>query len=169
MFGLALVRVFLAWQGEATKRVKHEFNKESFKKPPGWNLRGKRAKHKYNKMLSGQSLTLALDALWAFGELHLESTEIPTRSFAMLGGTFTSAPVCTGADDDTLLQDEAIARFFQEIGIWMLFQKLGMRPHIGARNTDCQSSRVGITRFSILRRQPVAQWTVLHIRLLRQR
>ena len=29
------------------------------------------------------------------------------------------------------MQDEAIARFFQEIGIWRLFQKFGMRPHIG--------------------------------------
>ena len=82
-------------------------------------------------MLSGQSLTLALEALWALGELHLESTETPTHSFAMPGGTCTSAAVSAGADDNTLLQDEAIARYFQEIGIWMLFQKLGMRPHIG--------------------------------------
>ena len=77
-------------------------------------------------------------------EMHLESTEIPTRSFAMLGGVNTSAPACTGADDDTLLQD-AIARFPGDRYLEAI-PEIWNASAYWRRNTDCQSSRVEITR-----------------------
>ena len=122
-YGIALARVFLAWNSCATKRIKHEFLQKGFKLPPGWCTHGNSNKTKLNKMLSGPPLVRSLEAIWAMAEVHLAKTRIPSKSFAHIENEGEY-------DDAALFQDEALARIFQEIGCWLLFVKLGIRPHV---------------------------------------